>query len=137
MNVLFTILKGFSTGSGLIIAIGAQNAFVLRQGLKGRHLLLTAITCSIIDALLILFGVTGFGYYVSIYPLFVDITKYFASLFLFIYGLQNAGVPSVVFFEQEVVEGSVFVMVVFLDHFLYDILANPHFLCADSADNRV
>lgn len=57
--------------------------------------------------------------------------------FLFIYGLQNAGVPSVVFFEQEVVEGSVFVMVVFLDHFLYDILANPHFLCTDSADNRV
>ena len=87
MNILISLLKGFSASGGLIIAIGAQNAFVIRQGLKRQHLLLTALMCSIIDALLIVCGVIGFGYYISEYPLFIEIAKYCAIAFLFFYGL--------------------------------------------------
>lgn len=86
MNILLSLLKGFSASSGLIIAIGAQNAFVIRQGLRRQHLLLTALMCSLIDAILIAFGVIGFGYYLSEYPFFIELTKYIAAIFLFCYG---------------------------------------------------
>jgi L-lysine exporter family protein LysE/ArgO len=86
MSTWISLLKGFGASCGLIIAIGAQNAFVIRQGLRGQHLLLTALICSLIDAVLIVFGVMGFGYYIAEYPLFIEITKYFAALFLIIYG---------------------------------------------------
>lgn len=87
MDLLLSLLKGFCASSGLIIAIGAQNAFVIRQGLRRQHLLLTALLCSSIDAILIAAGVIGFGYYISEYPLFIDFTKYFAATFLFFYGV--------------------------------------------------
>lgn len=86
LKMILSLLKGFSTSSSLLIAIGAQNAFVIRQGLRGQHLLMTALVCSLIDGLLILFGVTGFGYTISEYPLFIPLTKYFAILFLVLYG---------------------------------------------------
>lgn len=89
MYILLSLLKGFSASSGLIIAIGAQNAFVIRQGLKRQHLLLTALMCSIIDAILITCGVIGFGYYISEYPLFIVFAKYLAAVFLFLYGLLS------------------------------------------------
>lgn len=80
------LLKGFASSASLIIAIGAQNAFVIRQGLLQNHLLLTALLCSLIDALLITVGVVGFGQVISTYPLLIEITKYFAIVFLFVYG---------------------------------------------------
>lgn len=86
MEILISLLKGFSASGGLIVAIGAQNAFVIRQGLRRQHLLLTALLCSLIDAILIFCGVIGFGYYISEFPLFIEITKYFAVLFLISYG---------------------------------------------------
>ncbi|MBS3903163.1 MAG: amino acid transporter [Anaplasmataceae bacterium] len=70
----------------LIVAIGAQNAFVIRQGLLRRHLLLTALLCSLIDALLIILGVLGFGQIVSSYPGLVELSKWFAIIFLGFYG---------------------------------------------------
>lgn len=81
-----TLLKGFTTGGSLIVAIGAQNAFVIRQGLMKRHLFLTAFLCSFIDSVLITFGVLGFGEMISAYPNLMIASKYFACLFLFIYG---------------------------------------------------
>lgn len=86
MNIILSLAKGFGASSSLIIAIGAQNAFVIRQGLRRQHLLLTALMCSLIDAILIVCGVVGFGHYISEYPLFIDLTKYFAAIFLFFYG---------------------------------------------------
>lgn len=80
------LLKGFASSASLIMAIGAQNAFVIRQGLRRNHLLLTAFLCSLIDALLIVVGVLGFGQMISAYPLLIEITKYFAIIFLFVYG---------------------------------------------------
>lgn len=87
MNAFFTLLKGFSISGSLIVAIGAQNAFVIRQGLKRQHLLLTALLCSLIDALLIVLGVTGFGQFISSYPLFIMLSKYLAIVFLCLYGM--------------------------------------------------
>ncbi len=84
--MFLALLKGFSTSGSLIMAIGAQNAFVIRQGLMRRHLLMTALLCSSIDALLILLGVLGFGQLISTYPLLIELTKYFAIIFLFFYG---------------------------------------------------
>ena len=87
MTVLFAWLKGFSISGGLIIAIGPQNLFVIKQSLQRRHLFLTALLCSVIDSLLIILGVMGFGQFVSAYPLIIDFTKYVAAIFLFFYGV--------------------------------------------------
>jgi L-lysine exporter family protein LysE/ArgO len=85
--MLLTLLKGFGTSGSLIVAIGAQNAFVIRQGMLRRHLFMTALLCSVIDALLILLGVLGFGQLISAYPLSIELSKYFAIIFLFFYGV--------------------------------------------------
>lgn len=85
----FALLKGFVSSASLIVAIGAQNAFVIRQGLLQNHLLLTALICSLIDAVLITLGVLGFGQMITTYPLLIGITKFFAIVFLFIYGIAS------------------------------------------------
>ena len=54
-------LRGFATSAALIIAIGAQNAFVLRCGLKREHVLAVVLVCALSDALLITLGVAGLG----------------------------------------------------------------------------
>ncbi len=54
-------VSGFLMGLSLIAAIGAQNAFVLRQGLRREHVLAVVLTCALSDALLIAAGVAGFG----------------------------------------------------------------------------
>jgi len=84
--MLFTLFKGFITGAGLIMAIGAQNAFVIRQGLLRNHLFLTALICSLVDAFLIVLGVLGFGKILALYPIVISLAKFFAVIFLFIYG---------------------------------------------------
>lgn len=80
------LLKGFMSSASLIVAIGAQNAFVIRQGLLGKHLFITALLCSLIDALLITIGVCGCGQIITSYPLLMTVTKYFAIVFLVVYG---------------------------------------------------
>ena len=54
-------ISGFALGLSLILAIGAQNAFVLKQGLKKQHVFLVCSLCAVSDAILITFGVMGFG----------------------------------------------------------------------------
>lgn len=94
--MFLVLLKGFASSLGLIVAIGAQNAFVIRQGLMQQHLLLTAFLCSLIDAVLITVGILGFGEMISLYPFLMEITKYFAIVFLLLYGalsLKSAFLP--------------------------------------------
>ena len=55
------LLAGMTMSLGLIVAIGAQNAFVLRQGLRKQHVFLVCLTCAVSDALLILLGATSFA----------------------------------------------------------------------------
>ena len=57
--MLTALLTGFFLGLSLIIAIGAQNAFVLRQGVLRQHVFFIALLCSIADTLLIILGITG------------------------------------------------------------------------------
>jgi len=59
--VLEALLAGFIAGAGLIVAIGAQNAFVLRQGIRGEHVGVVVVICAVSDALLIALGVGGAG----------------------------------------------------------------------------
>ena len=61
MTEYLPLLTGFVTGGSLIIAIGAQNAFVMSQGARGQYPGQIALTCSVIDILLILAGVAGMG----------------------------------------------------------------------------
>ena len=84
MNAAY--LSGFQLGLGLIVAIGAQNAFVLRQGLLGQHVLALCLFCALSDALLITLGVLGFGWLVSFSPAFPDIMALAGAGFLLVYG---------------------------------------------------
>lgn len=79
-------VTGFFTGFSLILAIGAQNAFVLRQGLIGRHVLPLVLLCSISDAVLIAAGVAGFGAVVQAAPALPRIMALAGAAFLFAYG---------------------------------------------------
>ena len=85
--MLMALIKGFAMSGSLIMAIGAQNAFVIRQGLTNKHLLLTALLCSVADALLILLGVFGFGTVIADFPLCMEGAKYCSIIFLAIYGV--------------------------------------------------
>jgi len=80
---------GFSLGFSLILAIGAQNAFVLKQGLKGEFVFLVCFICAVSDALLILIGVSGFHILVSEFPGVVTVARYGGAIFLFVYGLLS------------------------------------------------
>ena len=77
---------GFLLGASLIIAIGAQNAFVLRQGLLRRHVFPICLLCSAADALLIAAGVAGLGAIVSSNPTLLTVVTVGGALFLFAYG---------------------------------------------------
>ena len=81
-------LKGFGLGAGLIIAIGAQNAYVLRQGIRREHVLLIATICFLCDATLISIGAAGFGYLVSSVPSLERIAAWGGAAFLAAYGLR-------------------------------------------------
>ena len=82
-------VAGFALGFSLILAIGAQNAFVLRQGLKGLHVLPVVLTCALSDALLIAAGVAGFGALAEAVPLFETVMRLGGAAFLIWYGLRN------------------------------------------------
>lgn len=80
---------GLGIGFSLILAIGAQNAFVLKQGLKQQHVFWVCLICALSDSILIYLGVTGFSKIVVDFPLLVTLAKYFGAAFLFLYGLRN------------------------------------------------
>ncbi len=82
-------LAGFALGFSLILAIGAQNAFVLRQGLRGLHVLSVVLTCALSDALLIAAGVAGFGALAEAVPLFETVMRLGGAAFLVWYGAMN------------------------------------------------
>jgi len=81
------LIKGFTITFSLILAIGAQNAFVLKQGLKKEHVLPIVIICILIDIILIGSGVFGIGYLVSKNPFMLKIIAVVGILFLSFYGI--------------------------------------------------
>ena len=84
MNIS-VLLAGFSISLSLILAIGAQNAFVLKQGLKQEHVFVVCLICALSDAILIASGVAGFGLIVQKFPLIEQIARYAGAAFLFVY----------------------------------------------------
>ena len=86
---MIAFLPGFLTGLSLIIAIGAQNAFVIRQGLTKKHVLLVVSICAISDALLILLGVAGLGALISGLPWLLEIIRWFGVAYLTWFGIRS------------------------------------------------
>ncbi len=80
-------IEGFLLSFGLILAIGAQNAFVLRQGLKREYVLMVTTICAVADALLIGAGVMGLGSLIREAPGLIQIVTIGGAIFLFVYGL--------------------------------------------------
>ena len=89
MNSFNAFFSGFSLGLSLILAIGAQNAFVLKQGIKKQHVFLVCIICALSDAVLIFAGVSGFGYVVERYQVIKTAALWGGFVFLSIYGLRS------------------------------------------------
>lgn len=85
--MLHIFIKGFLTSFGLIVAIGAQNAYVLKQGLKKRHVLPIVVICSLIDAVLMYAGVKGVGTLIAKSQIFLYGVTVFGVLFLCSYAL--------------------------------------------------
>lgn len=80
--------RGMALGASLIMAIGAQNAFVLRQGILKRHVGIVVTVCAICDMVLIAAGVAGMGGLIAAYPRFITIVTWGGAAFLFLYGLR-------------------------------------------------
>jgi L-lysine exporter family protein LysE/ArgO len=87
---LLAAASGLALGLGLIVAIGAQNAFVLRQGLRLEHVTAVVAVCALSDLVLILAGVWGAGAAVSRVPWLVPVMSFAGAAFLLGYGLLAA-----------------------------------------------
>lgn len=90
LQFLNSALSGFGLGLGLIVAIGAQNAFVLRQGIRGEHVLAVVLLCIASDSVLILAGVAGAGALFTAVPWLVDAARLAGAVFLFGYAILAA-----------------------------------------------
>lgn len=84
------MMSGFAVGMSLIVSIGAQNAFVLKQGLKQQHVFWVCVICALSDSILILLGVLGFARVIEHYPDIIIFSKYIGAGFLFYYGMHHA-----------------------------------------------
>lgn len=89
MTGFAAILPGLVTGLSLIIAIGAQNAFVIRQGLTRRFVFEVAIVSATLDATLILLGTGGLGAVIQAFPMLFDIVRWFGVAYLVWFGIQS------------------------------------------------
>lgn len=83
-------LAGLGLGFSLIVAIGAQNAFVLRQGLLRQHVLVVVAICALSDIVLIALGIAGAGAVFTAVPWLVEVVRWAGAAFLFVYGLLAA-----------------------------------------------
>ncbi|WP_235529582.1 LysE/ArgO family amino acid transporter [Nocardioides sp. Soil774] len=101
------VVAGLLTGLSLIVAIGAQNAFVLRQGLRRSHVGLVVAICALSDVVLIVAGVAGIGVVLDRAPVAVDVVRWLGVAFLTVYGvtsLLRARHPQALTVGEEVVE---------------------------------
>jgi len=103
-SFLPAFLKGFALSAGLIIAIGAQNMFVLRQGLKREHVVPIVLFCAAADAALIVAGVNGLGGVLALLPGLSLALSLGGAAFLAWYGisaLRRAARPSMLIVEHQ------------------------------------
>ena len=86
---MYIFIKGVMVSAALIVAIGAQNAFVLKQGLLKRHVFIVAAICFLCDFILMSFGVLGFGAVISHYPYITFVLAILGTLFLLTYTVKS------------------------------------------------
>ncbi|MFB2571876.1 LysE/ArgO family amino acid transporter [Micrococcus sp. IITD107] len=84
-----TWTAGLLTGLALIVAIGAQNAFVLRQGIRREHVGVVVLVCLLSDALLILTGTAGIGVIVEKVPVVLEILRWGGAAYLIWFAVQS------------------------------------------------
>lgn len=89
MLTLAAYTTGFTIGLSLILAIGAQNAFVLRQGLRNEYVLLVVLVCALSDAALIFFGASSFRQILVQVPWIDPVMRYGGAAFLIWYGAKS------------------------------------------------
>lgn len=86
---MLALIPGFLTGLSLIVAIGAQNAFVIRQGLLRQHILLVVAICAISDAVLIFLGTGGLGTLIQGKPSLLELIRWFGVAYLTWFGIRS------------------------------------------------
>ena len=86
---MFAFLPGFLAGLGLIVAIGAQNAFVIRQGLTRQHVFVVVAICAIADAALIALGIAGLGAIIQGLPWLLEGVRWFGVAYLTWFGIKS------------------------------------------------
>jgi L-lysine exporter family protein LysE/ArgO len=87
---MLSFWQGLATGLALIVAIGSQNVYILRQGIRREHVLALVVFCALSDALLILAGIGGLGVLIRDNQTLLLATRYAGALFLASYGLLAA-----------------------------------------------
>jgi L-lysine exporter family protein LysE/ArgO len=86
---VFAFLPGFLAGLSLIVAIGAQNAFVIRQGLSRQHVFVVVAICAIADAALIALGIAGLGAIIQGLPWLLEGVRWFGVAYLTWFGIKS------------------------------------------------
>ena len=89
-STLAATLAGLGLGLSLIIAIGAQNVFVLRQGLRREHILAVVLVCAVSDIALITLGIAGLGALIEQLPGLITVVRWLGAAFLIGYGVLAA-----------------------------------------------
>ncbi|MET4003614.1 L-lysine exporter family protein LysE/ArgO [Arthrobacter sp. UYCu511] len=90
LDIFATMTTGLGAGLALIIAIGAQNAFVLRQGIRGEHVGLVVLVCMLSDVVLIAAGIVGIGAVITAVPAVVVAVRLAGAAFLIGYAALAA-----------------------------------------------
>ena len=88
--VFLPLAAGFGLGISLIVAIGAQNAFVLRQGIRAKHVLAVVAICALSDLVLIFLGISGVGLVIGRFPVALVVIRWVGAAFLVGYGVLAA-----------------------------------------------
>ena len=99
---MFAFLPGFFAGLSLIVAIGAQNAFVIRQGLTRQHVFVVVAICAIADAALIALGIAGLGALIQGLPWLLEGVRWFGVAYLTWFGIKSVRSA----FKNEVMDAS-------------------------------
>jgi L-lysine exporter family protein LysE/ArgO len=88
--MLSIVLAGFGTGLALIVAVGAQNAFLLRQGIRGEHVLPLVVLCLLSDVAAIIGGIAGIGSVLDRWPAVLPVMQVVGGVYLLAFGFQAA-----------------------------------------------
>jgi len=86
---MIAIFPGFFTAISLIAAIGAQNAYVIRQSLTRKHVLLVVVICALADAVLIIAGIAGLGALITSAPMLMEFIRWFGVAYLAWFGIKS------------------------------------------------